>query len=605
MILSVCIVLYNRWEISKQTMQSIADTVPKDWGIEWCVADNGSKDQTPKGLESFLKNIRGRIGLLKILDAPEKQTMVVNTTMNAATGEYILRTDNDILYSQGWFQDCFSILNDDFFKNLAFVCPTHHLRQTNSNYKPTNLCKSPWGNMVDLVSELGMNVPGNLFVRASVAADLAGFYTPFNLLHADVHYCMVAKHMGYKWGYTWKTQSKHIGHPDMATEYSQRAVHERRTEEARYSSICKGDIQNKHPQEIEFAQHLKKMISTKGKALPWHRNINVLIPSAGRRVELVKIFKDIFKIPRWNGKIFTCGCDSYMPAAHFSDGHHVVPSVFDELYIEKIIVLCKQLNIRYIFPVIDADVDIFSKNKTKILREVGTEVVVTDHINAYKCFDKELTAKMFKELGLRHPETFIKEIPKDVCGDIIIKPQYGFASKNIIFIKKTDDSIYEIPDKHIAQRVIKGKEYTVDCVSDRRFDVVSLVARERVTVRGGEVQQARVVNHLHLFNVFNNISHKLELFGPWCIQYIIDEKKEHWFIEINTRFGGGNPISCRAGQNQPLISLKVLERDFFGYHYRYLVEWGLFAMRYDNCIYGHIEEQMGVQDATGEVRLKK
>ena len=373
-------VLFNRWELSKKTLQSIAQTVPNDWEIEWCLVDNGSTDETKKQLELFMAGLPGKIKLLQLLPEAHKQTQSNNRAMNAATGNYMLRTDNDIEYVEGWFDDCLAIINDPVFKDVGFVCPTHHLRETNSSYAP--ILMQGQSAQVDMVSERSQNVPGNVFMKTSVAKDIGGFYTPYNLLHADVHYCMIAKHMGYRWGYTWKTMCKHLGKLDPAVEYSKNAINERQSEAKRYEDIFKGQLTDKHPQEIEFAQHLGQMLKEKGKKLPWHNEINILIPSCGRRVELVKMFKNVFEIPRWKGKIYTCGCDSAMPAAFFSDKHFIVPEIFAENYIDNIVRICSENNISYIFPVIDYDVKVLSEHKLEILRKTGTEVVCPEKENA-------------------------------------------------------------------------------------------------------------------------------------------------------------------------------------------------------------------------------
>lgn len=602
--LSVCMVLFNRWEVSKQCLSSINETVSDDWQIKWSLIDNGSSDETADKLEDFMQTLGGDIEYLELLDKSIPQTQAVNRTINAASGEYMIRTDNDIQFVPGWLEDCLSIIRDPKFKNVGFVCPTHHLKDGNPNHhSPSVISGSIEPVKIDMVSRIPLTVPGNIFGLTSVIKDIGGFYTPYNLLHADVHYCMIARHMGYDFGYTWNTHCPHVGLPDLKTEYSQRAVHERRSEEQRYSAIFKGDTEGKHPQEIEFAQMLSTMLKSKGPKLSWHKDINILIPSVGRRVELIKNFKNIFNIPRWKGSVYTCGCDEYMPAAHYADEHFIVKDIFDDNYVDDIIEICKKRNISYIFPVIDQDVRVLSLSKNRILRDGFAEVVAPDYEDAEMCFDKVKTVELFKELDIKHPETLEHTNQEKLSGTFIEKPICGFASKNIkeLILNKNN---YSCLPSNILQRKIEGKEYTVDCVSDRRFDIVSLVARERITTRGGEIQQGKIVNHLHLFHLLQKISSRVRLFGPWCAQYIIDENGIPWFIEINTRFGGGNPISHRAGQDQPLIALKVLERDFFGYHYRYLVEWGLTAMRFDDCIYRHLKTEVGEQDANGSKRLK-
>lgn len=604
--LSVCMVLFNRSSLTHKTIESIIKTVPQDWEIEWCLIDNGSTVGNQEWAIDYVNNIpRGIVTFFRALKNPIKQTQAVNQTMNAATGEYMLRVDNDIQFNQGWFQDCIEIIDSEEFKEYGFICPTHHLRQTQKQYHPNLIYSKNKKIFFDDVSAKNQNVPGNIFMKTSVARDIGGFYTPYNLLHADVHYCMVAKHMGYKWGYTWRTQCLHIGgHEKSSTEYSQKAIQERFAEDNRYKEIAHGNLKDKHPQEVEFVQQLSKMLKTRGKKLPFHRNINVLIPSCGRRVELVKMFKEAFSIPRFSGKVYTAGCDEYMPAVYYADQHFVVaPALQEKLYVEQLLDICKKKKISYIFPVIDIDVEILSKHKIDFLRKAGVEVVTPDRQFAEICNDKKKTAEFFAKNEIPAPDV-ITSFENRKSGKLIIKPRYGFGSKQIQIIDKDYQSFDYDEKKHIIQDYVEGEEFTTDIVTNRMYDIVSLVSRKRVATRGGEIQQAFIVNHLQYYQYFDKVAKALELIGPWCIQYKVNNGQIS-FIEINPRFGGGVPISSRAGQNQALITLKVLERDFFGYHYRYLVEWGLNALRFDDCIYRYIDTKRGMQDATGEERLKR
>ena len=92
--LSVCMVLFNRWELSKKCIESIYNTVPKDWCIEWNVIDNGSTDETGKEAPDFLDRIGGVVNFYQSVSESLKQTQAVNRTMNPATGQYMLRTDD-------------------------------------------------------------------------------------------------------------------------------------------------------------------------------------------------------------------------------------------------------------------------------------------------------------------------------------------------------------------------------------------------------------------------------------------------------------------------------------------------------------------------------
>lgn len=490
-VLSVSMILFNRWEVSKKCILSIKNTVPEEWRIQWSVIDNGSQDKTKDEALKFLEDLNDEIILFQRLEEPVKATMVANRSINHCTGQLILRTDNDIEYTPGWFEDCFKILTDPAFSDLAFICPTHHLKQAISGYKP-HLVNGSFSKVDMFPYVNGMNVPINVLAKTATMKEIGGLYTPYNLLHCDVHHCLLVKNMGYKFGYAWDTQCKHIGDVSENSEYYHKSRHERFSEDARFNLIAKGDFKDKHPQEIEFVHQISEMKKRYIPKLPKY-DLNLLFLGA-KNQNLISVL-EMSKTDRVNFKY----------------------EFIDETNPVEVINACKQNSVNYLFPIGKKHYEFAHSYKKEILRSVGTECIVVSSDNIQKIFDL----------------TFLDEM--------------GIGKNNHQTIKDF---------------------YVVNLVSDRRFDIVSLVALRCSGL------DSEVVNHLHFYSFLNKISHHLQLFGPWSVGYqLADDKMD--IITFRPFLEGEYLVTEKAGQNQFQISLKVLERDFFGYHYRYIVDWGL------------------------------
>jgi carbamoyl-phosphate synthase large subunit len=105
---------------------------------------------------------------------------------------------------------------------------------------------------------------------------------------------------------------------------------------------------------------------------------NILITSAGQRVSLVKAFqKEVKKIDK-NNKVYTIDINPILaPACHVSDGFKTVKRVTDENYINELLQICKDFEIKLIIPTIDTELLVLSENKDLFLNEGIVPIVST------------------------------------------------------------------------------------------------------------------------------------------------------------------------------------------------------------------------------------
>jgi carbamoyl-phosphate synthase large subunit len=104
-----------------------------------------------------------------------------------------------------------------------------------------------------------------------------------------------------------------------------------------------------------------------------------------------------------------------------------------------------------------------------------------------------------------------------------------------------------IGDDLVVEEFLSGVEYTVDVFVDRAGEVRCPVVRRRLEVRAGEVSKARVVRDDQLASLAVKVVETLPgAYGCLNVQ-IISDGADAGVVEINARFGGGYPLTWRAG----------------------------------------------------------
>lgn len=119
--------------------------------------------------------------------------------------------------------------------------------------------------------------------------------------------------------------------------------------------------------------------------------MNILITSAGQRVSLVRAFQTEIKREFQYSNVYTVDINPKLaPACIISDGYKKVNRVTDINYIDDLIEICEEWQIKLIIPTIDTELLILSQNKERF-RKLGIYIVVSDEKFVSICRDKRLT----------------------------------------------------------------------------------------------------------------------------------------------------------------------------------------------------------------------
>jgi carbamoylphosphate synthase large subunit len=288
---------------------------------------------------------------------------------------------------------------------------------------------------------------------------------------------------------------------------------------------------------------------------------NILFTSAGRRVELVQQFIKARNEYSKSSRIVSADMNSLAPALYFADAFYTVPAIKDPQYIPKLLEICEKEKIRLIIPTIDTELHKLSSNR-HLFNSIGTDVLVSSIETLIISENKLNTFRFFKSLNLKTPESYGQGMPHRGSFPSFIKPISGSSSINTFKVnnEKELEFFEDYIGDYLIQEFIDGEEYTIDVFCDFEGNPIFITPRIRLAVRSGEVLKTQIKHDEQLEMQVIKIISKLKPNGPLTIQAIknkIDD--QFYFIEINARFGGGSPLSMKAGANSAYALFTLLK----------------------------------------------
>lgn len=322
--------------------------------------------------------------------------------------------------------------------------------------------------------------------------------------------------------------------------------------------------------------------------------IRILFTGVGRRVELVQSFRRAAIVLNKDLKLYGADMTKTAPALSYCDFSREVVAISNPTYIDNLLLICKTDNIDLLIPTIDTDLLILSENKERF-KAIGTRVMVSSPDMIRVCRDKNNTSQFFVDCGLHAPFPVNEWIKYTSVFPAFIKPKDGSSSINAYKVNnKKELEMYAAQIKdYIVQPFITGKEYTIDIFCNWKGDPITIVPRERLQVRSGEVLKTRICMDSTMIEESRILCKAFKPCGPMTVQLIRDENGIDWFIEINPRFGGGAPLSMKAGARSSETILKLLDGDELG---EYPISDGAVYSRFDQsvCISNSISKIRGI-----------
>ncbi len=302
--------------------------------------------------------------------------------------------------------------------------------------------------------------------------------------------------------------------------------------------------------------------------------MKILFTSIGRRVELVQAFRKAAQKLDVDLHIIGADLTNSAPALQFCDQTEIVCRIADERYLPMLLEICERERVDCLIPTIDTDLLLLARNKSRF-EQIGTKVLIAAPDKVSICRDKNYTADYFISLGLKSPQP-VNSIEKyeqalqagKTNFPAFIKPKDGSSSVNAYKVDNLSDlKMYaERIEDYIIQPYISGREYTIDIFCDMEGNPIYITPRERLAVRAGEVLKTRIAQDGVMIAEMKTLVADFKPSGQITVQLIQDEcTGDNYYIEINPRFGGGAPLSIKAGADSAEALLRLLAGEQLSY----------------------------------------
>ena len=288
--------------------------------------------------------------------------------------------------------------------------------------------------------------------------------------------------------------------------------------------------------------------------------MRILFTGVGRRTELLQAFRNAALVLNKDLKIYGADMAGTAPALAYCDFTRRVVAMKDPGYIQNLLDICVADRIDLLIPTIDTDLLVLAENKERF-EALGTRVMISAPEKIRICRDKNNTSQFFVDCGLHAPMP-VNDWKEYRSGfPAFIKPKDGSSSINAFKVENEEElEVYagQVED-YIVQPFVSGKEYTIDIFCDWNGNPISIVPRERLQIRAGEVLKTQICMDQTMIEESKVLCAAFNPCGPMTVQLIRDDTGIDWYIEINPRFGGGAPLSMKAGARSAEAILKFMD----------------------------------------------
>lgn len=280
---------------------------------------------------------------------------------------------------------------------------------------------------------------------------------------------------------------------------------------------------------------------------------NILISSCGRRGALVGLCRRALTDLGLSGRVLGADITKASAAYQLCDAGFYATRFDDPAFIPKMLEICQQQSVGLVIPTHDQELILYA-NAYDQFESIGTRVVIPSPEVVTIGSDKEQTHRWLTEHHLPAPR---QTTPEQVLANpeswplpLLIKPTFGSSSIGVHIIDDLEKLKRLSADRPcIVQTIARGQEYTVDLFVNQAGVCQCAVPRHRLETRAGEVSKGVTERNKTVIDLAMRACDKLPgARGVMNMQIFFDPiTKDCKIIEINTRFGGGYPLTDEAG----------------------------------------------------------
>ena len=299
--------------------------------------------------------------------------------------------------------------------------------------------------------------------------------------------------------------------------------------------------------------------------------MNVLLSAVGRRAYLVKYFQEV--VHPLGGRVYATNTMPDATGFLAADEARIVPPSASSEYVDVMVGLCKEWNIRLLFSLHDWDAPTLARAKDEF-SAVGTILVMGQPEVLATCLDKYKIVEIMEGLGVRCPRTVlsIKDALDRLSFPMIVKPRWGQGSLGIFKVNVLDElkaaflfaerkardftsicpEIDQTQPQVIIQEFISTQEFGCDIINDLSGRFRKAFVKRKFAMRSGETDAAESVDCGEIQKSAQRIAKWSGHLGCMDSDWFFQDGSDPVLIELNPRFGGGYPFTHCAGANVPL-----------------------------------------------------
>lgn len=264
------------------------------------------------------------------------------------------------------------------------------------------------------------------------------------------------------------------------------------------------------------------------------------------------------------------GIDPRSDAAglYMADTGCIGKDVSDKYYVDTLLKICKKYGCKFIFPGLDAELKVLSRNSERF-KSIGVTPIISSPKVVEISDDKMKLNKFLKSNGFPHIKTASSIEEAESIGikfPAIVKPMVdGCRSKNVNLFNKKEEAIAFLSsqkDRYIIQEYIDSDEYTCGSVTFNK-KVIGTIPMKRI-LRDGDTYKAYVESNVTVNKFLVELLQKINPFGPCNIQLRL-KKNTPYVLEINARCSGTTAARALAGFNEPVLTCDYLTGNRIGY----------------------------------------
>lgn len=305
--------------------------------------------------------------------------------------------------------------------------------------------------------------------------------------------------------------------------------------------------------------------------------MNVLLTAVGRRSYLVRYFQAALA---GRGLLVATNTHPDTPGMHVADIALVVPASHDPGYVDAILDVCREHDVRMLSSCHDLDVYALSLARDR-LADAGITAVLPDADWARTCLDKYACGLRLREAGFDVPwssvsiaETRAALHAGAVSFPLIVKARLGFGSLGLNICHSLGDLLalvnharaeveaspihrflpMPLDSSILIQEMVQGPERCLDIVHDLEGRYAAHFISEIHAMRAGESDTATTMDPDLLGNLPYRLSQLTRHVGIWGFDFLMNDGHPV-IIDVNPRFTGDYPFQHIAGANVPAALL--------------------------------------------------